>query len=133
MGSEKNQGVVLKFVRSINNQNPAEMLSLMSDNHRLIDAHGAEFSGKEKMEAAWQAYFDLFPDYRIDVTDIFESDNIVALFGSASGTFRGDKKKKENVWHLPAAWKAIVVEGKIEQWQVYADTKIPFEIIERNS
>jgi ketosteroid isomerase-like protein len=132
MNSETNQGIVLKFVRSINNHNLEEMLSLMADNHRFVDSHGKEFQGKEKMEAAWRGYFETFPDYRIDVTDIFEAHNMVALFGSASGSFKGDKKKKDNSWQLPAAWKAILTEGKIELWQVYADTKIPFEIIDRN-
>ena len=132
MNPETSQGIILKFVRSINNHNLDEMLPLMADNHRFIDSHGNEIHGKEKMKAAWLGYFEMFPDYRIDVTDIFEENQIVALFGSASGTFGGDKKKKDNSWHLPVAWKAIVSEGKIEQWQVYADTKIPFEIIDRN-
>src|SRR5262245_5532869 len=108
MNSETNQGIVLKFVRSINNHNLEEMLPLMAHHHRFIDSHGKEMSGKEKMEAAWRSYFEMFPDYRIEVTDIFEAENVVALFGSASGAFRGDRKKKGNSWQLPAAWKAIL-------------------------
>ena len=33
----------------------------------------------------------------------------------------------EKAWKIPAAWRAIVRDGKIKLWQVYADTKIQFE------
>jgi hypothetical protein len=29
------------------------------------------------------------------------------------------------------AWKAIAKDGRVTLWQVFADTKIPFEIIDR--
>ena len=71
-----------------------------------------------------------FPDYSIEVTDVFEDDERLALFGFAGGSFKG---KQTESWRLPAAWRAIVKEGRVTLWQVFADTKIPFEIIEKNS
>jgi len=41
--------------------------------------------------------------------------------------------KKENYWHLSVAWKAIIKNGKIQLWQVYADSKIPFDIMNKNN
>ena len=61
---------------------------------------------------------------------MFEKDNGLALFGFAGGSFKG---KATESWRLPAAWKAIVKDGRVTLWQVFADTKIPFEIIERNA
>jgi hypothetical protein len=81
------------------------------------------------MIPGWRGYFAWFPDYYIEVTEIFEDGDKLALFGFAGGSFQG--KQTEN-WRLPAAWKAEVKGGRVTLWQVFADTKIPFEIIERN-
>jgi hypothetical protein len=61
---------------------------------------------------------------------VFEDGDNFALFGFAGGSFKG---KQSQSWRLPAAWKAFVKDGRVTLWQVFADTKIPFEIIERNS
>jgi hypothetical protein len=37
-----------------------------------------------------------------------------------------------NHWRIPAAWKAIIKDNKINHWQVYADNIIVMEIIKRN-
>jgi hypothetical protein len=71
-----------------------------------------------------------FSDYYIEVTEVFQEDDQLALFGFAGGSFKN--KEGEN-WRLPAAWKATVKDGRVTLWQVFADTKIPFETIERNS
>jgi hypothetical protein len=83
------------------------------------------------MKAGWSGYFQLFPDYKIEITEIFVNGDAVGAFGFASGTFKGSSNKKENYWHLPAAWKAVIKKGKIHLWQVYADSKIPFDIINK--
>ena len=103
---------------------------LTSDDRTFIDAHGNQVSGKEKMISGWRGYFEWFPDYFVEVTDVFEDDERLALFGFAGGSFKG---KQSESWRLPAAWKAIVKDGRVTLWQVFADTTIPFEIIERNS
>jgi len=54
------------------------------------------------------------------------------LFGFASGTFQSQNDRKENYWRLPASWKATLKNGKINLWQVYADSKIPYDIINKN-
>jgi hypothetical protein len=51
-------------------------------------------------------------------------------FGFAGGSYQN--KQTEN-GRLPAAWKAIVKDGRVSSRQVFAETKIPFEIIEHNS
>ena len=120
----------LAFIARINAHDVEGLGALMSDGHTFIDAHGNQVSGKEKMIAGWRGYFEWFPDYYIEVTDVFEDEDKLALFGFAGGTF---KNKEGESWRLPAAWKAIVKDGRVSLWQVYADTKIPFEVIERNS
>jgi ketosteroid isomerase-like protein len=120
--------IVLAFVDAINRRDCGSLGELMADDHCFIDAHGNEVVGRDKMIAGWRGYFGMFPDYSIEVNEIFANGNSFAMFGFAGGSFKG---KVEMGWRLPAAWKAIVRDGRIALWQVFADTKIPFEIIER--
>jgi ketosteroid isomerase-like protein len=125
-----NKEIIIAFIDCINSQDLKSLAALMSDDHSFIDAHGNQVSGREKMIAGWQGYFEWFPDYSIEVIEVFEDHGKLALFGFAGGSFKN--KEGEN-WRLPAAWRAIVKDGRVTLWQVFADTKIPFQIIERNS
>jgi len=116
------------FVDAINAQDVESLANLMSDDHVFIDAHGNEVRGPEKMTAGWRGYFEWFPDYYIEVSDVFENGDRFAMFGFAGGSFKG---KPEASWRVPAAWKTSVKDGRVTLWQVFADTKIPFEMMER--
>jgi len=99
----------------------------MSDDHKFVDAHGNEVRGRESMLGGWRGYFDWFPDYRIEVSEMFEGETTAgeqsfALFGFAGGSFKWNEDAR---WRLPAAWKAVVKDGRIVLWQVFADTKDP--------
>lgn len=125
--------IITAFAGAINEHSIDKIYSLMTDDHKFIDAHGKEIVGKDTMKTNWMSYFEWFPDYKIEITDIFANDDTLAAFGFASGTFkRKQTDNKENHWLLPAAWKVIVENNKIKLWQVYTDTKIPFDIIEKN-
>jgi len=125
-----NKETVLAFIDRINAHDLDGLAELMAEDHCFIDAHGNQVSGREKMIAGWRGYFNWFPVYVIEVNEIFERGDTCAMLGVAGGSFRG---RADASWRLPAAWKAIVKEGRVALWQVFADTKIPFEIIERNS
>ena len=120
--------VIAGFVNAINAHDVEALAALMSDDHTFIDAHGNEVVGRETMKAGWRGYFEWFSDYEIEVSQIFESDGTFGLFGYAGGSFKG---KAECSWRLPAAWRVSVKDDQVSVWQVFADTKIPFEIIER--
>jgi ketosteroid isomerase-like protein len=127
-----NKKIFLKFVNAINEHNVENLCSLMTDNHKFIDSQGNEIVGKEKIKEGWIMYFHIFPDYNIEITDIFFDGDTVAAFGFADAAFLGQSDIKGNNWHLPASWKAIIKTDKVELWQVYADSKIPFDIINKN-
>jgi hypothetical protein len=129
-----NEEIFKKFAAAINQHDVEGLYNLMADSHTFIDSHGNKMTGRDKMKHGWAGYFKMFPDYFIEVTDVLLNNNIVAAFGFAGGTFMGlTTPGNENYFYIPAAWKAIIKNDKIELWQVYADTKIPFEIIVRNS
>lgn len=126
-----NKQLVRCFIDAINEHNVEKICSLMADEHKFIDSRGNETMGKEQMRTGWVGYFQLFPDYKIEVTEIIIQDDTTAAFGFASGTLYGLTEDIENYWHLPASWKAVINNGKIQLWQVYADTKIPYDILMR--
>ncbi|HWX56104.1 MAG TPA: nuclear transport factor 2 family protein [Verrucomicrobiae bacterium] len=116
--------VVLKFERLINSRSADAVCSLLTDDSVFIDSLGNQISGAEKLRAAWTGYFTMVPDYSISHSEILADGDTVALFGTARGTFSKDGQiKKENFWQTPAAWRAVVKDGKIAVWQVYADNE----------
>jgi ketosteroid isomerase-like protein len=124
-----NHETVLAFIRSINARDARGLGELMSDDHRFIDALGNEVVGKEKMVPGWRGYFEWFPDYWIEVNEVLAGEasageQTFAMFGFAGGSFKGNSDAS---WRIPAAWKAIVKDGRISLWQVFADTKAQLE------
>jgi ketosteroid isomerase-like protein len=128
------EDIFFEFVNAINEHDIDKIYSLMTDDHIFIDAWGRKTNGgKEEMKNGWTDYFNLFPDYKIEITDTYSDENRIAVFGFASGTFENRKTEtNENYWKLPAAWQAIIEIGKIKLWQVCADQKKVIEILEKN-
>jgi len=125
--------IILAFVERINQHDPKGLVALMTEDHLFIDSLGNRIKGKEKMLAAWQGYFAMMPDYHIQIEKTFDSKDEVVLFGTARGTYAVEGKLiKENQWEIPAAWRAVVQNGLVKEWQVYADNSVVWEIVKRN-
>ncbi len=120
-----NKKIALQFVAAINKHDIVSITDLMHEDYIFIDTWNNK-ENKEKMITGWEGYFNWFPNYHIEVTEIFNSETSIGLLGYASGSFKGSKDKS---WKLPAFWKVIVVDEKIKLWQVICDAKIPFDII----
>jgi len=122
--------VVKAFIEAINRRAPSEISGLMTEDHTFIDSGGRIQSGRENMAAGWEEYFRMFPDYKIHVERILGEKALVAVFGSASGTYNGKRGLvPENRIEMPAAWKAVVENGKVKLWQVYTDWTEGIKII----
>lgn len=126
--------IVLDFIESINSANIDRLYNLMSNDHEFIDSRGNSMVGNDNMKKAWTGYFDLFPDYKVEITETLQNDSIIVLLGYASGTYKSTNKNvvNNNHWKIPASWKAIVVDEKIKLWQVYADNSVVIEIVNKN-
>ena len=111
------------FAAAINSHDLEKIAALMSDDHTFIDAHGNEMTGKETMKGGWGSYFQLFPDYYVEIEGIVTNADLAVAYGY-TGAGVGEK-----AWKIPAAWRAIAQDGKIKLWQVYADTKIQLESV----
>jgi ketosteroid isomerase-like protein len=114
--------LVRRFIDCINAHDVEGLAALMAEDHRFIDSLGSTFAGRSTMHAGWTEYFKLFPDYKVSYHTSFERDGVVALFGSARGTFSGGAPSEgAKSWEIPAAWRAVVRGRHIVEWQVYAD------------
>ena len=122
--------VVLAFLDRISARDVDGLCALMTEDHLLVDGLGNRMRGRDVMRKAWTTYFALFPDYRVSHAEIFSQGEVVAAFGSAEGTYAvNGKLPKENHWSAPAAWRAIVRDGLVAEWQVYADNQAARKIM----
>ncbi len=79
--------VVLAFMDRISARDVDGLCALMTEDHVFVDGLGNRVQGRESLRKAWTAYFRWFPDYRVSHSEIFSHGEIVAVFGSAEGTF----------------------------------------------
>lgn len=112
---------VRDYISRINAADPAGIVRRSSERLRFIDATGAVHRlGKR----AWAGYFADFPDYQIQVDRVFSRGSTVAVFGIASGSYKGRGATiRGAAWRVPAAWRAVVRAGKVVEWQVYLDVE----------
>lgn len=115
---------VERFMASINAHDVEAIVSCMTPDHHFIDSTGARVVGIEPMTAAWTAYFEMVPDYRTEVDTVFEAGEQVVLLGRASGTLARGGASAQRRWMMPTAWSAVVVDGLVQSWQVYADNSV---------
>jgi len=121
MAEARALAVVERLVESIDRHDVAGILELLTGDPVLIDSLGAALRGRAELERAWRGYFELFPDYRIEVETRIASGSTVALFGFASGSVAVGGSDERRAWRVPAAWRAVVRGDRIAVWQVYAD------------
>lgn len=125
--------LALRFIEAINLHSLSGILDLMHDDHTFTNSQGKTIKGKEELVRGWLKYFELFPDYHIEVQETIQNGSLVAIFGYASGTYKSLAiNREDNFWRLPSSWKAEVQDGKVLKWQVYSDNLFPFNIISKN-
>src|SRR5580698_3225596 len=114
-----------QFVTAINGHDVQTLTSLMTPDHVFVDALGNRVRGATSMQAGWRGYFAMCPDYRIQTDEVMASGDTVLAVGEAGGTIDGV------AWRTPAAWKAVVRDGRLAEWRVFADNKPVYEILAR--
>jgi ketosteroid isomerase-like protein len=124
MDSKEPIAIVLSFLDKINAHDVAGICALITPDHTFVDGLGNKASGIENLRKGWASYFSWFPDYSVSHEEVLGSGQIVLVTGSARGTYAvAGKLPKENHWEVPAAWKAVVRNGQIAAWHVYADNQ----------
>jgi ketosteroid isomerase-like protein len=77
---ELNKDIVKRFISLINEHKADALLLQMTDDFLFIDPQGNEVKGKSNMRIGCLAYFELFPDYKIEVLDIIDNENLLQYF-----------------------------------------------------
>lgn len=120
------------FVERINSHNVDDLCEIMAEDHVFIDSLGNRLEGREMMRGAWAMYFNMFPDYNVSATEVIRRGDVVALFGSACGTYSvNEELSEENRWEIPVALKAVIRDNLIAEWRVYADNDPVRQIMSR--
>jgi ketosteroid isomerase-like protein len=119
--------VAEQFVTAINAHDVERLALLMTSDHRFIDSLGTVVEGRDAMREGWKFYFGMVPDYNLDISHSFIAEDgktEVVLVGVASGSyFANGSKRSDSSWRTPVALRAVVDEGEIAEWQVYADNE----------
>jgi len=113
----------LLFLDRINQHDPIKLAEVMSEDHVFIDSLGRTMRGRDAMRQGWRSYYAMCPDYRVSHEEIFTKGNVVGVFGTAGGTISG------NGWETPSAWRAVIENGLVKEWRVYADNKPVYDIL----
>lgn len=114
--------VAAAFVARINEHDLSGLANLMTDDHVFIDALDNRVSGRAVMRSGWEQYFTSVPDYWIKVDRMLQDGRVVALFGTAGGTYGGGASGSPgSPWEVPAAWLVEARDGQVAIWRVYAD------------
>lgn len=106
--------VVERFNESIGRRDLAGLARLMTDDHRFVDTGASTIAGKPGCLDAWRGFFAMFPDYRNVFTSVTVREDVVLVVGYSECA--------EPELSGPAIWTAVVRDGAVAEWRVYADT-----------
>ncbi|HEV3329375.1 MAG TPA: nuclear transport factor 2 family protein [Bryobacteraceae bacterium] len=115
--------VLARWLAAINNHDVSALAALMAPDFAFIDSLGNRVDGARSMEAGWRGYFDMCPDYWIRADYAMGEGDTMLLAGEAGGTIDGQS------WRTPAAWKAVIRDGHVMEFRVFADNKPVYEIL----
>jgi len=123
MGNPQPLEVAMDFIKRINSGDVNALCELMTEGHIFQDALGKRIIGRETMRQGWTMYFKLVADYQVHAVEFFQTNDRVAILGTASGRYTGGGEAKNNFWEVPAAWLAVIKDGLVAEWRVYADNQ----------
>ena len=116
--------VAMDFIKRINSGKVDAICELMAEGHVFQDPLGKRFIGRETMRSGWSSYFKIVANYQIRAEEFFQTDDRLAIFGSASGRYAAQGgQSPDGFWEVPAAWRVVIREGLVAEWRVYADNQ----------
>ncbi len=114
-----------QWLAAINGHDVPALRELMTDDFLFVDSLANRVVGAAKMDYGWRAYFSMCPDYWVRADLAMAEGDTLLIAGEAGGTIDGTS------WQIPAAWKAVLREGRMAEWHVFADNKPVYDILAR--
>ena len=115
----------MQWLAAINGHDASALTALMAADHVFVDSLGNRVHGAKSMDAGWRGYFAMCPDYWIRGDHAMAEGEAMLVAREAGGTIDGES------WRTPAAWRAVIRDGSVVEWQVFADNKPVYEILGR--
>ena len=107
--------MAVAFNDAINRRDLAGLGRLMTGDHTFIDPEGNVVAGRQQALSAWEGFFEAFPDYRNEWSQVTSVAGVVIAAGrSVCST--------EPLLDGPALWAATTAGDRVTKWQVYEDT-----------
>jgi ketosteroid isomerase-like protein len=125
VSSDGIEALVRDFVGRINAHDVAGVTGMCAPEHVFIDSLGNRMSGAVQLDQCWRWYFSMFPDYSIEIQALAARGDTVLACGFAAATHAPTGK----AWSIPAAWRATIKDGRVAEWQVYADNKPVYDLL----
>ena len=111
------------WLAAINHHNVDALTALMTEDIVFTDSLGNRVKGASSLEQGWRSYFTLCPDYWVRGDQVMTEGDTLLVSGEAGGTIDGVS------WKIPAAWRAIIRDGRVAEWQVFADNTPVYKIL----
>ena len=106
--------VAARFNDCIASRDIEALTQLMTEDHTFVDTEGNVVSGRRACRAAWQGFFEAFPDYSNVFDAVTAADTLVAMVGHSLCS--------APALDGPALWTATIRDDKVARWRVYTDT-----------
>ena len=118
------EDIAHRFIEAINGHDTEAMSEMVEKDYRHIDSEGQIFDGRDEMTIAWKSFFKTVPDYTIEVSETFVSQNTVVVLGKVMGTVTsGGVEEPEDFWQTPTACRLVISGDRIREFQVFADNE----------
>jgi ketosteroid isomerase-like protein len=117
--------ILKRWLAAINGHDVSALTALMATDHVFVDSLGNRVDGAKSVEAGWRGYFAMCPDYWIRGDHAMAEGETMLVAGEAGGTIDGES------WRIPAAWRIVIRDGSVVEWQVFGDNKPVYEILGR--
>jgi ketosteroid isomerase-like protein len=121
--AENSAEIFKQWLAAINGHDVSALAALMAADFVFVDSLGNRMAGAKSMEAGWQGYFAMCPDYWIRADYAMADGETMLIAGEAGGTIDGES------WGIPAAWRVVIRDGSVVEWQVFSDNKPVYEIL----
>ena len=125
MASLDSAEILKQWLAAVNGHDVIALSSLMASDFVFVDSLGNRVHGVKPMESGWRGYFAMCPDYWVREDHVMSEGDTMLVAGEAGGTIDGES------WRIPAAWKAVIRDGSVAEWRVFADNKPVYEILGR--
>jgi ketosteroid isomerase-like protein len=116
--SEENVELAYRAFDAINRRDLGALLALMDDDVEVVSrivSMDSAFHGHDGIRRWWENWFNVFPDYNIEVDDVGAlGDRIVAALRALGNGAGSDLPVEDTIW-LASLWR----RGKCVWWRTF--------------